>query len=171
MWVRVGASDSLPLGAIALTRKENAVPLVHNFKELRVYQLGFEAAMRIFELTKRWPKDERYSLIDQIRRSSRAVCSNVAEAWRKRLYVASFVNKLSDANAEAAETQVWLDFALECGYLDAASHSELYRMYDQVGGGLIKMVAEAERWCGPAAVHEQHSAYIADADPSADDPR
>ena len=94
--------------------------LARNFKELRVYSLAFEAAMQLFGSSHGWPKDERYSLTDQVRRSSRAVCANTAEAWRKRLYVANFVSKLSDANAEAGETQVWLDFAMACGYLDEA---------------------------------------------------
>src|SRR4030065_1848181 len=96
------------------------MPLAQEFKDLRVYQLAFESATLIFEVSKNWPKEERYSLTDQIRRSSRSVCSNIAEAWRKRLYVASFVSKLSDADAEAAETQVWLDLARACGYIDEA---------------------------------------------------
>jgi four helix bundle protein len=135
------------------------VPLVTHFKELRVYQQAFEAAMHIFELSKRWPKEERYSLTDQIRRSSRSVCANVAEAWRKRRYVAHFVNKLSDADTEAAETQVWLDFALRCGYLGQEDHGQLYRVYDGVGGGLVKMMAGAETWCGPAKLREDDPTY------------
>ena len=103
--------------------------LAQHFKDLRVFQSGFESAMRIFESSKSWPKEERYALTDQIRRSSRSVCSNIAEAWRKRLYVASFVSKLSDADAEAAETQVWLDLARACGYIDEALHSELYQHF------------------------------------------
>jgi four helix bundle protein len=114
------------------------VPLVTHFKELRVYQQAFEAAMQVFELSKGWPKEERYSLTDQIRRSSRSVCANVAEAWRKRRYVAHFVSKLSDADTEAAETQVWLDFALRCGYLGQEDHGQLYGVYDAVSGGLVK---------------------------------
>ena len=139
--------------------------LARNFKELRVYSLAFEAAMQLFQLSNGWLKDERYSLTDQVRRSSRAVCANVAEAWRKRLYVANFVSKLSDANAEAGETQVWLDFALTCGYLDEASHHRLYLLYDQVSGGLIKMIASPKAWCGPASVREDAATYSTDADP------
>jgi len=135
------------------------MPLIHEFHELRIYRLAFDSAMRIFEISKQWPKEERYSLTDQIRRSSRSVCSNIAEAWRKRLYVASFVSKLSDTNAEAAETLVWLDFALKCGYIDATVHSELYQQYKQISGGLIKMIAEPDSWCGPAAVREETAAY------------
>jgi four helix bundle protein len=135
------------------------MPLAKDFKQLRVYATGFDAAMRIFELSKSWPKDERYSLTDQIRRSSRSVCGNIAEAWRKRLYVPHFVSKLSDANAEAAETQVWLNFARECGYLDETAHAELDRLYHQIGGGLVKMITEDEAWCGPAALREESASY------------
>src|SRR5438445_13659876 len=90
---------------------------VKDFRELRVYQMAFRAAMEIFELSKAWPAEERYSLTDQIRRASRSVCGNIAEAWRKRRYPASFVSKLSDSDGEAAETIVWLNFARDCGYL------------------------------------------------------
>ena len=90
---------------------------VKDYKELRVYRLGFESAMQIFHLSKRWPTEEKYSLIDQIRRSSRSVCTNIAEAWRKRRYEPAFVSKLSDSDGEAAETEVHLDFSLGCGYL------------------------------------------------------
>lgn len=85
--------------------------VVQNYTELKVYQLAFTSAMRIYELSKKWPTEEKYSLTDQIRRSSRSVCGNIAEAWRKRRYPAHFVSKLSDADTEAAETEVWLDFA------------------------------------------------------------
>ncbi|UCH11499.1 MAG: four helix bundle protein, partial [Fidelibacterota bacterium] len=88
--------------------------LAKDFKELDVYQNAFESSMEIFELTKNFPIEERYALVDQIRRSSRSVCANIAEAWYKRRYPASFVSKLSDADAEAAETIVWLDYALKC---------------------------------------------------------
>jgi four helix bundle protein len=97
---------------------------IKTHRDLNVYQMAFEAAMRIFELTKSFPKEETYSLTDQIRRSSRSVCSNIAEAWRKRRYEAAFVSKLNDAEAEAAETQTWLEFSAKCGYLDAAEMSE-----------------------------------------------
>jgi four helix bundle protein len=136
--------------------------LARNFKELRVYRLAFEGAMQLFQLSNGWPKEERYSLTDQVRRSSRALCANIAEAWRKRLYVASFVSKLSDANAEAGETQVWLDFAQRCGYLDEAAHNQLYQQYDQVSGGLIKMIASPEAWCGPASIREDSAPYSID---------
>jgi four helix bundle protein len=137
------------------------MPLVQRHRELRVFQLGFDAAMKIFESSKRWPPEERYSLTDQIRRSSRAVCANIAEAWRKRRYEASFVSKLSDADAEVAETQVWLDFAHACGYMDKTTYSELYQVYDQISGGLVKMMAGPTSWCGPAALREEPAEYTA----------
>jgi four helix bundle protein len=108
--------------------------------------MAFDAAMKIFELTKKFPKEETYSLTDQIRRSSRSVCSNLAEAWRKRRYAAAFVSKLSDSEAEAAETQVWLEFAVKCGYLDAKIARELYRMYENIIGKIINMLWHPEQW-------------------------
>jgi four helix bundle protein len=133
--------------------------LVRDYKELRVYSLGFQAAMRLFELSKVWPKEERYALTGQIRRSSRAICSNLAEAWLKRRYVPSFVSKISDASAEAAETLTWLDFAGACHYLEAATHDDLVKEYRQILGGLTKMMAEPEAWCGPAALREEGAPY------------
>ncbi len=135
--------------------------LAKHFKDLRVYQSGFESAMRIFEVSKKWPAEERYSMTDQIRRSSRSVCANIAEAWRKRRYVASFVHKLSDSDAEAAETEVWLDFALACGHIDQKLHDELYTQYENIEGGLVKMMADPETWCGPAALREERAGYDA----------
>jgi four helix bundle protein len=139
--------------------KEEAVTLAKHFKDLRVYQSGFESAMKIFEVSKKWPSEERYSMTDQIRRSSRSVCANTAEAWRKRRYVASFVHKLSDSDGEAAETEVWLDFALACGYIDQKLHDELFCQYENIAGGLVKMMADPEPWCGPAALREERPAY------------
>jgi four helix bundle protein len=135
------------------------MPLVKHHRELRVFQEGFAAAMWIFELSKHWPTDERYSLSDQIRRSSRAVCANITEAWRKRRYELSFVSKLSDADAESAETQTWLDFALACKYIDPEVHRELFDSYDKICGGLVKMMSEPESWCGPAALRESPAPY------------
>lgn len=91
--------------------------IVKLHRDLEVYQLAFAVAMEIFELSKKFPVEERYSLTDQIRRSSRSVCANLAEAWRKRRYQAAFVAKLSDCESEAAETQVWIEFAVKCNYL------------------------------------------------------
>ena len=133
--------------------------LVKHFKELRVYQQAFEAARRIYRLSKRWPKEERYALTDQIRRSSRSVCSNIAEAWRKRRYPAYFVSKLSDSDSEAAETQVWLDFALDCGYITQEEHDSLYATYENIAGGLVKMMANPDAWCGPSQLREPSPTY------------
>ena len=121
--------------------------VARDHRELHVYQRAFDSAMQIFEHTKRFPPDERYSLTDQIRRSSRSVCANIAEAWRKRRYPASFVSKLSDADAEAAETRVWLDMALHCGYLDADAHSALADRYDHICAQLVRMMSASDQWC------------------------
>ena len=120
---------------------------VGSFKERQVDQRAFDAAMQIFQLTKRFPIEERYALTDQVRRSSRSVCANVAEAWRKRRYPAAFVSKLSDADAEATETQVWLDLALACGYLEGETHAELSDRYDHLCAQLVRMMAAPEQWC------------------------
>jgi four helix bundle protein len=111
--------------------------------------MGMEAAARIFELSKGFPKEERYSLTDQIRRSSRSVCANLAEAWRKRRYRAHFISKLSDAEMEAAETQVWLEFAVKCDYLDRDVGHELYRAYDGILGKLVRMINRPDPWLLP----------------------
>ena len=102
--------------------------------------------MKIFELSKNFPKEEKYSLTDQIRRSSRSVCANLAEAWRRRRYKASFVSKLNDAEAEAAETQVWLKFAVKCQYLAIDSGRELYGKYNQILGLIVIMTNNADKW-------------------------
>lgn len=108
--------------------------------DLSVYQLAFDAAMQIFELTKSFPKEEIYSLTDQIRRSSRSVCANLAEAWRKRRYQAAFTNILNHAEAEAAETQVWLAFSKECGYQSEEFTAELTQIYDHILGKIVTMI-------------------------------
>ena len=123
------------------------IGVVKHFRELRVYREAFDAAMRIFECSKGWPKEERYSLTDQIRRSSRSVCEQIAEAWRKRRYIAHFRSKLTDADSEAAETQSWLEFALRCGYIPEEIFNELDAVYEKVSGGLVNMMANAEQWC------------------------
>jgi len=101
--------------------------LVRTHQDLEVYQMAFKVAMQIFDESKSFPIEERYSLTDQVRRSSRSVCANLAEGWRKRRYEASFLSKLSDAEAEAAESQVWLEFASQCGYLKEETVRELLR--------------------------------------------
>ena len=122
------------------------MPNIRHFRELEVYQLAMESAMRIFEPTKRFPSEERYSLTDQIRRSSRSVCANLAEAWRKRRYPKAFVSKLSDAEAEAAETQVWLEFAKKCSYMAPDLAYELDKTYDHIQGKIVNMLRHPEQW-------------------------
>jgi four helix bundle protein len=121
--------------------------MIRSFKELTVYQKAFEQAMRVFEVTKRFPKAEQYSLTDQLRRSSRSVCTNVGEAWRKRRYPAHFVSKLTDADAEATETMVWLDFSLRCGYINSSVHAEFSSGYEQIGKMLGSMISAPEKFC------------------------
>jgi len=108
--------------------------------------MAFEAAMRIFEVSKGFHKEERYSLTDQIRRSSRSVCANLAEAWCKRRYEGAFLAKLSDAEAEAAETQTCLDFAVKCSYLDTDTRAELCQAYDYILGKLVNMIRDPSSW-------------------------
>ena len=115
-------------------------------EDLDVYQIAFEAAMQIFELSKKFPVEERYSLTDQIRRSSRSVCANLAEAWRKRRYKRAFLAKLNDCEAEAAEVQVWLKFAVKCQYLEVDLGRELYGTYNQILGSLVKMINSPDSW-------------------------
>ena len=132
-----------------------------DYKELRVYRLAFDAAMEVFHLSKGFPSDERYSLTDQIRRSSRSVCTNLAEAWRKRRYDAAFVSKLSDSDTEAAETEVHLDFALNCGYLKPDRHAKLRDDYDHICRQLRKMMDDPAVWCGSAdRVSETLAEYL-----------
>ena len=119
---------------------------IQSHRDLEVYQLAFETAMKIFELTKGFPREERYSLTDQIRRSSRSVCANVTEAWRRRRYRGSFVYRLNDAEAEAAETQTWLEFAVRCGYLETEAARSLYKTYDRILGKLVVMIRQPEKW-------------------------
>jgi len=119
---------------------------ISTHEDLDVYQLAFDAAMDIFERSKRFPVEERYSLTDQIRRSSRSVCANLAESWRKRRYKAAFLAKLNDCEAEAAETQVWIKFAVKCGYLKTPYAQALYKTYNQILGSLVKMIKSPENW-------------------------
>jgi four helix bundle protein len=119
---------------------------ISSYQELRVYQKAMAAAMRIFELTKHFPIEERYSLTDQIRRASRSVCSNIGEAWRKRRYPAHFVSKLSDSESEAEETRVWLEFSWRCGYMSKSEASELDKEYDQIIGQLVRMIDRPDQW-------------------------
>jgi four helix bundle protein len=120
--------------------------MIRSHEELDVYRMAFQAAMRVFELSRSFPREETYSLTDQIRRSSRSVCGNLAEAWRRRRYAAAFVSRLNDCEAEAAETQTWLHFAKECGYLDAKTASDLHQTYDNILRKLVRMIANPDPW-------------------------
>ena len=102
--------------------------------------------MEIFEMTKQFPKEERFSLTDQIRRSSRSVSGNLAEAFRKRKYPKAFIAKLTDCEGEAAETQVWLDYALACGYLENEIHSQLFDKYDHIIAMIVNMANNSDKW-------------------------
>ena len=115
-------------------------------KDLRVFQAAFQVAMEIHNLSKQFPAEEKFSLTDQMRRSSRSVCANLAEAFRKRRYPKNFVSKLSDSEAEAAESQVWLDFAFECDYISKDVYDKLYNNYNNIIGMLVKMIVEPEKW-------------------------
>ena len=119
---------------------------IKTHRGLKVYQLSFEAEMEIFVMTKSFPKNETYSLTDQVRRSSRSVSGNLAEAFRKRRYPKAFVAKLSDSEGEAAETQVWLDYALGCNYIDKKVHSILNDKYDHIIAMIVSMSNKPENW-------------------------
>ncbi|MCO6491500.1 MAG: four helix bundle protein [Phaeodactylibacter sp.] len=119
---------------------------IRSHEDLEVYRMAFEAAMRIFELTRTFPKEEIYSLTNQIRKASRSVCANAAEGFRKRRYRAAMIAKYSDAETEAAETQVWLDFALKCGYLDRKNHEILKQEYDFIIGKLVRIIHNPDQW-------------------------
>jgi four helix bundle protein len=119
---------------------------IQQHTELEVYNKAFDAAMLIFQESKSFPKEETYSLTDQIRRSSRSVCANLAEAWRKRRYKAAFISKLSDSESEAAETQVWIEFAMKCGYLERGQSVPLYKSYDEILRMLVAMINKPQSW-------------------------
>jgi four helix bundle protein len=119
---------------------------LRSHRDLDVYQLAFASAMEIFRITRPFPPEEQFGLTSQIRRSSRSVCANLAEGWRKRRYPSAFVAKLSDAEAEAAETQTHLEFAVACGYLDRAIARDLYARYNSIQAMLVTMISQAEHW-------------------------
>ena len=120
--------------------------IIKSHKELEVFQLSFKTSMEIFHKSKSFPKDEIYSLTSQIRRSSRSVSANIAEAFRKRRYEKAFIAKLSDSEAEAAETQVWLDYSLECGYINIDLYREYFEEYEKIIGKLVMMIYHPEKW-------------------------
>jgi four helix bundle protein len=117
-----------------------------SYRELRLYLSAFDLAMEFFELTKSFPPEEKYSLTDQIRRSSRSVCANIAEAWRKRRYKAAFIAKINDSETEACETQVWLEIALRCKYLTEETTNDLLEKYDHLISQLVLMINDADNW-------------------------
>jgi four helix bundle protein len=117
---------------------------IESFRDLKVYQAAFKLQQEIFEISKGFPKEELYSLTDQIRRSSRSIGANVAEAWHKRRYQAHFVSKLSDSDAEQAETQHWLDSAMECGYISHEKHNTLLEKCMKIGRMLGSMIIKPE---------------------------
>jgi len=123
------------------------MPTSQGFRELRVYQLAFKLAMEIYHESKKFPREELYSLTDQIRRASRSVPGNIGEGYRRRLYPKIFVNKMSEADGEGTETQVWIDFAHACGYISAELQLRWRRGYEEVGRMLGSMIAHPERFC------------------------
>jgi four helix bundle protein len=126
---------------------QREVKRISSVRDLDVYRLSFDAAMEIFETSKNFPKEEKYSLIDQVRRSSRSVCANLAEGWRKRKYKAVFVNKLSDAAQEAAETQTWLEFSIRCNYITHEQFEKLDKKYEVIFAMLNAMERKADAFC------------------------
>jgi four helix bundle protein len=117
------------------------------YRDLKVYSVAYQLALEIHEVTKRYPKEERYSLIDQIRRSSRSVPANLAEAWKKRRYEKAFVSKLVDCAGEAGETEVWLDFSRDFGYIEEVQYQHFIQKYDEVNRMLYGMIEKADRFC------------------------
>jgi four helix bundle protein len=120
---------------------------IESFKDLIVYQKAYKLAMEIFQISKSFPKEEKYSLTDQIRRSSRSVTSCIAESWAKRRYEKSFVNKLTDSLGEENETEVWLDYSKDCKYIQKEIHETLLSQYDEVRKILISMINNTDKWC------------------------
>ena len=120
---------------------------IRHFRDLLVYQRALKAAMTIFQLTKKFPVEERFSLVDQIRRASRSVCTNIAEGWRKRRYEAVFRNKMTDSMQEASETQCWLEFSLACEHINQATFDELDAEYEEIIGMLSSMERKSKKFC------------------------
>ena len=120
---------------------------IRSVRELEVYKLAFEAAMEVFEISKNFPKEETFSMTDQVRKASRSVCTNLSESWRKRRYKAVFINKLSDAGQEAAESQTWLEFALACKYIDKKTFQRLDEKYEHIFAMLFTMEQKADSFC------------------------
>jgi len=120
---------------------------IKSYRDLIVFQKAYKVSMEIFKISKGFPKEEKYSLTDQIRRSSRSVTSNLCEAWAKKIYVKSFVSKLSDSLGEEYETEGWLDYSKDCGYIESETHADLLSQYDEVRKMLIAMINSPEKFC------------------------
>jgi four helix bundle protein len=129
---------------MAEMKKRERPMRINSAKDLDVYKKAYALSMSIFHLSKEWPRDEKYSLTDQIRRSSRSICANLREAWAKRRYEAHFISKLSDCDGENSETDTWLDYARDCGYLDVDKHAELANAVVEVGKMLGSMLNNSE---------------------------
>jgi len=136
----------LQISKVDTVKMERKKKLRH-FRDLEVYRRSFDAAMSIFQMTKAFPKEERYSLVDQIRKSSRSVCANLAEGWRKRRYLAVFKNKITDSMMEASETQCWLEFCLACQYIKKSDFNDLDNDYEQIIAMLNSMEMNAAKFC------------------------
>ncbi len=121
--------------------------IINSFRDLIVYQKAYKLAMEIFEAGKEFPKEEKYSLTDQMRRSSRSITSNIAEAWSKRSYEKYFISKLSDSLGEEFETEVWLDYARDCKYISIDKHKNFVKGYEEVRKMLISMINNPQKFC------------------------
>ncbi len=143
--VTEGMSDG-GQGDCTLQETSSRKEVLRKHTDLEVYQCSFVTAMSLFEITRNFPVEERYSLTDQMRRSSRSVSANISEGWRKRRYPAAFVSKLSDAEGEAAETQTWIQFSVSCGYMEAETARGLYQAYDRIIGMLVTMIRNPDPW-------------------------
>lgn len=118
----------------------------YNFKETTLYKKAFALAMEIFEVSKSFPKEEKYSLTDQVRRSSRSVCANLAEAYRKKRYSANFISKLTDCDAENSETGVWIDFAFSCNYINGTTQKNLIEKNEEIGKLINHMLNNPDKY-------------------------
>lgn len=134
------------MGVLPMYSSGSYQKALRGHRDLRVYQLAYSLAMQIFAESRTFPNEERYSLTSQIRRSSRSVAANIAEGFRKRQYPSMFVSKLADSDAEATETQVWLDFARDCGYLSSEHHDRLVAQYGEIGKMLHAMIEHPKRF-------------------------
>jgi four helix bundle protein len=122
---------------------------IESHSDLVVYKKAIDVAMRIFDISKRFPKEETYSLTDQVRRSSRSVCANLAEGWRRRRYEGAFINKLNEVEGEVAESQAWLEIAVKCGYLEREIAARLYRQLDEIMRTVVGMINHPQKWLIP----------------------